>query len=122
MTTLQSITSALRTIDRAAVSEVDLHQQIERCLFAAGMLHEREVPTATGPVDFVVHGTTLLEVKVKGSGLVVARQVARYLEDARFAEAVVVTSRPMSLPIEEVTTEYGTVKPIHMIELWRNFF
>jgi hypothetical protein len=119
--TVEQIKIALRAITQAPASEIELHQKMERCFTAAGIACEREVATETGPVDFVLGGSVALEVKVRGSAMAVCRQVIRYLQDPRFAEAVIVTTRPMTLPLEAVQTP-GGVKPIQLVELWRNFF
>lgn len=118
----ERIQRALQGITRAPASEIELHGQIAACLDAAGIPYEREVSTATGPVDFVVDETIALEVKVKGSAISVSRQVIRYLQDDRFSGAVVVTTKPLAMPLESVPVESGGWKQIHVIELWRNFF
>jgi len=113
---IEALKVAFRSIVRAPVNEVDLHETLSLCLDRAGILHEREVETATGPVDFVIEGVCAMEVKVAGSGLVVARQLARYLNDERYACGVIVTTKAMQVPVEKING-----KPIQVIELWRQF-
>ncbi len=110
------LVDALSGIRRAPSQEKELHALMGQAFDRAGILFEREVATRSGPVDFVVAGTWALEVKIKGSGLTVARQITRYLEDERFAVGVIVTTKAMVVP---VSMAHG--KPVHVIGLWKNF-
>lgn len=113
------VRQALAGISRAPMDEKVLQDQMEKLFSAAGLDFERECLTETGPVDFRV-GKAAVEVKVHGSALAVTRQLARYLDDPRFDEGIIVTTRPMQLIVREIHAE--KVKPIRMVELWRQFF
>ncbi len=112
---LEKIAEALKGIRQHPQDEKDLQSTIARCLTAAGIPFSREVLTSTGPVDFVV-GTTAIEIKIRGSATDVARQIIRYLDDERFTEGIIITTRPMLIPIQK-----SGEKPIRVIDLWRNF-
>lgn len=114
---ISAIEKSLGRITVVPGSEKELQAWIAAAFLADGLPFEREVATETGPADFVVDKTCLVEVKMHGSAMAAARQVARYLDDDRFACGVVVSTRPMVLPLAEVGG-----KPIHQVELWRNFF
>lgn len=115
----EGIRRALRHIVMAPQTEAELQEQIGACLTRAGIEFEREVMTATGPVDFVV-GVTVIEIKIKGSSIDVIRQVTRYLDDPRFDAGIIVTTKPFIIPIIDVKTPYK-LKPVRVIELWRQF-
>ena len=117
--TIEAIRQALCGIVMMPRSEAELHGIIERRLLAVGISHQREAPTATGPVDFAL-GSLAMEVKVAGSANDIARQIIRYLQEPQFTALVLVTARAITLPISHVETLEGD-KPVHVIELWKNF-
>lgn len=110
---------ALRALTRAPGNEEELHRLMESCFDQSGILYEREVRTATGPVDFAI-GDLAVEVKVGGSALAIARQLIRYGQEARFTAVALVTTKPIRLPIEWIESPTGN-KPIYVIDLWRQF-
>ena len=113
---LEKLLSQIRT---APDNEVLLQDRIAQILAKDGIVFDRECSTATGPVDFVI-GDVALEIKTAGSPTAIARQLIRYLNDDRFGSLILITTRPIALPVTEVETDQGT-KPIHVIDLWRNF-
>jgi predicted AAA+ superfamily ATPase len=112
---LEKIERALKGIRTAPEDEKHLQLLIAQCFIDAGMAFQREVQTSTGPVDFVIESAAI-EVKIKGSAMEVTRQIIRYLEDDRFSEGIVITTKPLVLPLGK-----SGGKPIHVIDLWRNF-
>lgn len=59
----------------------------------------REMPVTGGVIDFFVPVIGAgIEVKIKGAGLAIRRQLAGYADDARIAELVLVTAKPVALP------------------------
>ena len=101
--------------------EIGFQEQIERALNAAGISHVREMPVPGGKLDFFLPACgTALELKTKGSGTAVCRQVMRYLEDPRVRGVIVVSTKPMDMPMTECSVG-GEIKPIGILELWRNF-
>ncbi len=117
--THSKIESLLSQIQAAPGNEVQLQDRIAQILQMAGIVFDRECATATGPVDFII-GDVALEIKTSGSPTAIARQLIRYLNEERFRSLILVTTRPIALPLSEVETAHGT-KPIHVIDLWRNF-
>jgi hypothetical protein len=49
-------------------------------------------------IDFLVGGTTGVEVKLKGAGKDIARQLARYCASPAIDGLVLVTNKPVALP------------------------
>ena len=116
---VEVLATALSFISQAPNSESELQDQIEDAFKQRGVEYLREVRTATGPVDFMV-GEAAIEIKVKGSPVEVMRQIVRYLADDRFTQAILITTKPMRLPMDHVNTIHGK-KPVFVIDLWRQF-
>lgn len=110
---------ALVGIHRAPANEKELQQEMARLFEKAGMAFAREVPTGFGPVDFVINRVAV-EVKVDGSAVRIFRQLARYLRSEVLLGAVLVTTKPVTLPAPHVETVQGN-KPIEVVPLWRQF-
>ena len=118
---ISAISRAVSSIRAIPPDEARLQDMIACCFRERGIPYAREVFTATGPVDFVAWEEVAIEVKMKGSAVAVNRQLLRYLEDARFLEAVLITTRPMVLPLRRLSMGGGAVKPIHVVDMWKNF-
>lgn len=78
----------------------------------------REYRLKAGIIDFVVvdhpgPGLIGIEVKLKGGARDISRQLARYADDFLIAGLVLVTARPMSLPLTL------REKPIVVVDLGR---
>ena len=65
---------------------------------------------------------TALEVKVRGSAASVVRQILKYFEDPAVASGIIVTTRPLTLPLTSFTDTLGNTRQVHLVELWRNAF
>lgn len=114
------IANALRGRTTAFSDEIRLHEQMELAFGRAGFVFRREVKVKGGRLDFLFEDGTALEVKVKGSGVAAARQAARYCELDEVEGVIIVSTRPMTLPLAEYVAESGKKKAIGLIELWRN--
>ncbi len=114
----RAIATALQDLRHAPTDEKVLQAWIDAAFTRAGLLFEREVETGTGPVDFVL-GTIAIEVKIKGSPVAITRQLLRYLQTGRFTEAILITTRALSLPAT-LATERGTF-PLTVLPLWKQF-
>lgn len=73
----------------------------------------REVPVAGGIIDFVVGGTTGIEVKLKGSGVAIGRQLRGYAMEPALTGLVLVTSKPVMVP------RMMNGKPLAVVEMGR---
>jgi hypothetical protein len=77
--------------------EKALQAAVSDALQAAGIDHQREVPVTGGIID-VLAGAVGIEVKIKGQGREIYRQVGRYAEDPRIDEFIVVSGKALALP------------------------
>lgn len=113
---VSQIAGILSDITTWPKDEKQLQQWTQDRLAVAGIDFRREVKSGSGYVDFVI-GRTAIELKVRGSLLKVTRQVIRYLEDDRFDMGIIVSTKPFQggLDLGQLS------KPIHVIELWRQF-
>lgn len=110
----QKVIAALAGIRVPLEDEKATQLAIGSALAAAGLNAEREVPVTGGIIDFVV---TLsepsppplrsmrfihvgVEVKIKGGGASIARQIRRYALEDSLDAIVLATSKPVALPAE----------------------
>lgn len=78
-----------------------LQSEIAAELEKSGAPFEREVRLAPGDiVDFMLHGGTAVEVKIKGSKRAIYGQCARYCAHADVKALVLVTAVAMGFPPE----------------------
>ncbi len=114
------INRALQGRVRSFQNEVSLHREMEAAFLGAGFVFKREVMVRGGRLDFLFDDGTALEVKVKLSGNQAVRQVIRYFDDPRVLYVIIVTFKPMEIPLKEYRLPDGTVRKIGVLELWRN--
>ena len=113
-----AIIQALESLRSAPTSEKELQSWMDGAFSRAGILFDREVETGAGPVDFVI-GTIAVEVKTKGSPVVITRQLLRYLRTGRFTEIILVTTKAINLP-PTLETASGAI-PVTVVPLWKQF-
>jgi hypothetical protein len=118
----QQIADSLQRRTKSFADEVRLHEEMERAFTRSGFTFAREVRVAGGRLDFLFADGTAVEVKVRGSGPAVVRQVIRYFADPRVQSVIVVSVKAITLPLREFVTPTGKIRPIHLVELWRNAF
>lgn len=116
------VADSLRGRTKSFADEVRLHEEMEKAFTRSGFAFAREVRIAGGRLDFLFADGTALEVKVKGSGPAVCRQVIRYFADPRVRAVIVVSTKPITLPLHAYNALDNTTRPIHLVELWRNAF
>lgn len=117
---IQAVKDSLKFISHAYSNEKELQDVISDAFTSNNIPHQREVESGRGFIDFVVFENVIVEIKIKGSALQVTRQVIRYLEDDRFRSAIIITTKPMILPMSEIKIN-GEIKKIESIDLWRQF-
>ncbi len=92
--TVKDLVTALRGCRFNFSNEADLQDGIEEVLTAKGFSFKREhTLVGAGVIDFFLAGGIGVEVKVKGSPILVTRQLLRYAECAEVKELVLVTAR-----------------------------
>lgn len=115
------IQNSLRGRTTAFKDEILLHEQMEAAFLRAGFSFRREVNVKGGRLDFLFDDGTALEVKVKGSGNSVSRQAARYCDLEEIMKVIIVSTRPMTLPLSgDYISPSGKTKRIELVELWKN--
>jgi hypothetical protein len=131
MTTPADIERILSVLKKAPRDEMQLQEWIAALLKANEIKFTREFKLAKEPkqkgkksiapgsVDFIV-GDMGLEVKLRGSGLEVARQLVHYLGDPALNSIVLIATKPIRLPMD-VAIVGDKKKAIYVIDLWRNF-
>lgn len=77
-----------------------------------GFAFEREVHVAGGIIDFLA-GDTGIEVKLKGQAAQIIRQLAGYAQDPGISGLVLVSAKPIALPVHL----HG--KPLALVNLVR---
>jgi hypothetical protein len=88
------IAALLATYRFTVACEADLQASVESALRVAGVTFVREVVLAKGErIDFLCAGGIGLELKIKGGGSEVLRQLQRYAASEVIAELVLVTTR-----------------------------
>lgn len=115
-----AIGAALRGRLKSFSNEVVLHREMGDAFRLAGFEFEREVVVKGGRLDFLFKDGTVLEVKVKGSAEEAVRQLVKYFDDPRVLYVIVVTFKPMEMPMREYRMKDGTIRRIGVLELWRN--
>ena len=90
-------------------AEIRLHAGLPAPLDDRDIAYERELHVTGGRIDFVV-GSVGVEVKIKGSVDALRRQIERYSEDDRFAEFLVVTTKPIHRAVNGVTANGKRVR------------
>lgn len=113
--TTADLVAALRRCQFNFSHEVDLQDGIEEVLKSQGYGFERERRLgAAGVIDFLVAGGIGIEVKIKGSPVLVIRQLLRYAECMEVQELVLVTARSRlgDLPAELMG------KKVTVVSLW----
>lgn len=121
----EQIAAALEGNTRAFHNEIALHAEMARAFDYTGIPYQQEVtlPGHKGDIDFILHEDIAVEVKAHGGGgLSPLRQLMRYLEDPRFTLGILVTTRPVTLPVDHFERPDGTRVPIRNIQLWKNAF
>lgn len=100
-------------------NEKELQEAVERVLEAHKIPFEREkmLGGKFGTIDFLVDGYIGIEIKIKGSPSMVARQLVRYFECEKVSELILVTGRSRlgALP----ATILG--KKLTVVTLWETF-
>ena len=97
-----------------AQSEAQLQASLEAVLSEGGIPFEREPQLSPScRPDFLCEGGICVEVKVDGSAMELARQVARYVELPEVTSVLVVTTRCRH---QEIPTSLGG-KPICVLHL-----
>jgi hypothetical protein len=99
-------------------TERELQDGIEIVLRDASVAYEREYALGPGDViDFLVHESIGLEVKISGSPVEVARQLLRYAGQPKVSHIMLVTGklRLGHLPAELLG------KPVSVVSLWKGF-
>ncbi len=92
--TVKDLVTALRGYQFNFSNEAELQDGIEEVLTAQGCTFERErALKGAGVIDFLVAGGIGIEVKIKGSPVLVTRQLLRYAECEDVKELVLVTAR-----------------------------
>lgn len=118
---MSEITSALKGIIPCA-SEYDLCLRIDAALDAAGIefIKERRMAKDIRLDYYIPHLQAGIEVKTGGSPLAINRQCMRYLQNPDILTLYLVTRKALKLPSVEYTRRDGSVKHLHVIELWKN--
>jgi hypothetical protein len=70
---------------------------------------ERERRIVGGIIDFFVSDGTGIEAKIKGQRAAIVRQVGKYLKEEALTGLVLVTAKPVFLPV--------TDKPVHVFDI-----
>ncbi len=92
--TVKDLVTALRGCRFNFSNEADLQEGIEEVLTARGWRFEREhALEGAGVIDFLLAGGIGIEVKIKGSPVLVTRQLLRYAGCTEVKELVLVTAR-----------------------------
>ncbi len=92
--TVKDLVTAIRGYQFNFSNEADLQAGIEEVLKAQGFSFEREcVLEGAGVIDFLLEGGIGIEVKIKGSPVLVTRQLLRYAGCEAVKELVLVTAR-----------------------------
>ncbi len=92
--TVKDLVTALRGYRFNFSNEADLQDGIEEVLTAKGCSFERECALeGAGVIDFLLAGGIGIEIKIKGSPVLVTRQLLRYAECEDVKELVLVTAR-----------------------------
>jgi hypothetical protein len=100
-------------------NEKRLQEAIDAELSLASVSRWREREIAGGRIDFAVpclpdpHRFVGIEIKIRGSGRDIFRQVKAYCGDRHLTELIVASSRPLSLPAEI------NGKPVAVVDLGR---
>lgn len=114
MGNMEEIHRAIENHRYRYANEAELQDAIARVLDDACFQFRREVRLSDRDrIDFLVDGIGI-EVKIKGSGSALVRQVYRYLQHEELQALIVVTTRVRhSLPSEI------RGKPVGVVHLWR---
>jgi len=95
-------------------SEYDLQDGIASILTAAGIGFQREVVLGSDRLDFLIDGTTALEVKVGGSPSALVRQIHRYAAQGGIESIIVVTTKRQHVIHIPPTINGKPVEAIHV--------
>ncbi len=92
--TVKDLVTALRKYQFNFSNEAELQDGIEEVLKAQGCQFDRERALRdAGVIDFLLAGGIGIEVKIKGSPVLVTRQLLRYAGCTEVKELVLVTAR-----------------------------
>jgi hypothetical protein len=112
-TRLEAIAAAVRGWRYTCVGEKALQASLGEALSRAGIAWRREVPVASGTLDFLVDGGIAIEVKTGGSLAALTRQVHRYLGEESLRAVLVVSTRAI---LDRLPPEIGG-KPVRVVVL-----